>query len=362
MKNLERVQQIIHNFDRELFKQNLIQWFRNEQRILPWRENQDPYRVWVSEIMLQQTRVDTVIPYFNNFLMKFPTLEALAEADEQEVLKAWEGLGYYSRARNLQNAVKEVVEEYQGVVPSEPEEIAKLKGVGPYTKGAILSIAYDKPIPAVDGNVMRVLSRILHVEEDIAKPSTKKLFEELITELISHEDPSSFNQGLMELGALVCTTKNPSCLLCPIQEQCRAFEQGIEEELPIKSSKKKQKKAPYMLLLIQNKQGEVLIEQRPSSGLLASLWQYPMVPLADVDRESAPHWFYGEYGLTIELKETKQTIKHVFSHLIWEMEVVTAEIISGEVDHERARFVTLDERNDYPFPVSHQKAHKYINP
>ncbi|WP_081988524.1 A/G-specific adenine glycosylase, partial [Halobacillus sp. BBL2006] len=218
----------------------MIDWFQKEQRILPWRENQDPYRVWVSEIMLQQTRVDTVIPYFNNFLTKFPTLEALADADEQEVLKAWEGLGYYSRARNLQNAVREVVEEYGGVVPNDPDEVGKLKGVGPYTKGAILSIAYDTPEPAVDGNVMRVLSRILHVEEDIAKQSTRKLFEELVRELISIEDPSSFNQGLMELGALICTPKTPSCMLCPIQEQCRAFEEGIETELPIKSSKKKQ--------------------------------------------------------------------------------------------------------------------------
>ena len=361
MKRTERINFILNDFDKESYKNDLIQWFKEEQRILPWRENQDPYRVWVSEIMLQQTKVDTVIPYFHHFLEKFPDLQALAEADEQEVLKAWEGLGYYSRARNLQNAVREVVEEYNGVVPADPEDLGDLKGVGPYTKGAILSIAYDTPEPAVDGNVMRVLSRILRIEDDISKQSTRKLFEDLVRELISEKDPSSFNQGLMELGALICTPKSPSCMLCPVQEHCRAFDEGIETELPIKSSKKKQKKYPYILLLIQNEEGNILIEQRPENGLLASLWQYPMVPLQDVDKESIPHWFYGEYGLNIELVESVGQIKHVFSHLIWEMEVVKAKIVNGNLDHDRARWINNSDMGDYPFPVSHQKAHSYIN-
>ncbi|WP_281974846.1 A/G-specific adenine glycosylase [Halobacillus litoralis] len=361
MKNKERIETILEYFNAESFRDDLIRWFKEEQRLLPWRENQDPYRVWVSEIMLQQTRVDTVIPYFNYFLEKFPNPQALADAEEQEVLKAWEGLGYYSRARNLQNAVREVVEEYGGVVPDNPEELGKLKGVGPYTKGAILSIAYDTPEPAVDGNVMRVLSRILHVEDDISKQSTRKLFEGLVGFLISRHDPSSFNQGLMELGALICTPKTPSCMLCPVQNNCRAFEQGIETELPIKSSKKKQKKSPYLLLLVQNEKGEVLIEKRPESGLLASLWQYPMVPLEDIDKETAPHWFFGEYGLKIELGEPITDIRHVFSHLIWEMGVVRATVKDGELDHDRARFINPTDMSDLPFPVSHQKAHPYIS-
>ncbi|WP_226585141.1 A/G-specific adenine glycosylase [Halobacillus litoralis] len=361
MKKTERVHHILNEFNEKSFQNDLIQWFEQEQRILPWRENKDPYRVWVSEIMLQQTRVDTVIPYFNHFLEKFPTPQALAEAEEQEVLKAWEGLGYYSRARNLQNAVREVVEDYDGIVPSDPEELGDLKGVGPYTKGAILSIAYDTPEPAVDGNVMRVLSRILHVEDDISKQSTRKLFEELVRGVISTEDPSSFNQGLMELGAVVCTPKTPSCLLCPVQQHCRAFEKGIETDLPVKSSKKKQKKIPYLLLLVENENGEVLIEQRPDQGLLASLWQYPMVPLTDVDTQSVPNWFYGEYGLNIKLGEKIDKIKHVFSHLIWEMDVVRATVDSGDLDYKRAQFINPEDRKDYPFPVSHQKAHHYLN-
>ncbi|MCA0984022.1 A/G-specific adenine glycosylase [Halobacillus yeomjeoni] len=361
MNRTERVEQILETFNKDNFKTQLIDWFKKEQRILPWRENQDPYRVWVSEIMLQQTRVDTVIPYFNHFLSKFPTPEALAEAEEQEVLKAWEGLGYYSRARNLQNAVREVVEQYGGKVPDNPEELGKLKGVGPYTKGAILSIAYDTPEPAVDGNVMRVLSRILHIEDDIAKQSTRKLFEDLVRELISEEDPSSFNQGLMELGAMICTPKTPSCMLCPVQSECRAFDEGVETELPIKSSKKKQKKSPYLLLLVKNETGDLLIEQRPSEGLLASLWQFPMVPMKDLDMEAAKHWFYGEYGLKVEFDEGVDQIKHVFSHLIWEMEVIPAKVVEGTLDYERGTFVHPDEVVDYPFPVSHQKAFKHIN-
>ncbi|MFQ3546251.1 A/G-specific adenine glycosylase [Halobacillus rhizosphaerae] len=362
MKNQERIQHIAGKFDKTKFQTQLINWFTQDQRILPWRENQDPYRVWISEIMLQQTRVDTVIPYFNNFLTKFPTPEALAEADEQEVLKAWEGLGYYSRARNLQNAVREVVEKYEGIVPNDPDLLGELKGVGPYTKGAILSIAYDQPEPAVDGNVMRVLSRVLKVEDDIAKQSTRKLFEGLIYHLISKQDPSSFNQGLMELGALICTPKSPSCLLCPVQNQCRAFAEGIETELPVKSSKKKQKKLPFLALIVRNEKNQVLIEQRPGEGLLASLWQYPMVPLSDVDLQNATRWFYGEYGLEVELGESISRVKHVFSHLIWEMEVRTAVVNKGSLDHERARFVDPEQIADFPFPVSHQKIHTHINP
>ncbi len=359
MKVEERIPQIMQHFNEQHFRDQLINWFNKEQRILPWRENQDPYRVWVSEIMLQQTRVDTVIPYYNHFMTLFPTPKDLADADEQTVLKAWEGLGYYSRARNLQNAVREVVEDYGGIVPEEKSQLKKLKGVGPYTQGAILSIAYDQPEPAVDGNVMRVLSRILYIEDDIAVPKTRKLFEGLVYELISEANPSAFNQGLMELGALICTPKSPSCLLCPVQDQCRAFAEGIESELPIKTSKKKQKKVPYLALIIEDENGNILIEKRPDEGLLASMWQYPMVPMDDLDKESGMHWFYGEYGLKIELQSTVDHVKHVFSHLIWEVEVVRANIVGGGLDRQNAQFVSKDNIESFPYPVSHQKIHQH---
>ncbi|KGX87417.1 DNA glycosylase [Pontibacillus halophilus JSM 076056 = DSM 19796] len=359
MKN-EQVPVILEDFDVAQYQHDLIHWFKQEQRILPWRANQDPYKVWVSEIMLQQTRVDTVIPYFENFMSQFPTLEDLAYADEERVLKAWEGLGYYSRARNLQTAVREVVENYEGRVPHNEKELSSLKGVGPYTKGAILSIAYGIPSPAVDGNVMRVLSRILFIENDIAKPATRKLFENIIREIISQEDPSSFNQGLMELGALVCTPKSPSCMLCPVQEHCRAFHAGKEQLLPVKSSKKKQKRKPYMSLLLKDEHGRILVEKRPDDGLLANLWQFPMVSLEEHNRLNVEKWIQGEYGLQVSLGSTVDNIKHTFSHVIWDLEVMTGEIKSGELDKSNARLSSPEEMEQLPFPVSHQKMMKHL--
>ncbi len=205
---------------KEYFSGHLLEWYMENKRDLPWRRHRDPYYIWVSEIMLQQTRVDTVIPYFKRFIERFPTVEALADAPEQDVLKCWEGLGYYSRARNLQAAAKQVKELHGGQVPDDRAAVFALKGVGPYTAGAILSIAFNKPEPAVDGNVMRVLSRYFLIEEDIMKGSTRALMEGLVTELIPEGRASDFNQALMELGALVCTPKSPHCLTCPVMEHC----------------------------------------------------------------------------------------------------------------------------------------------
>ena len=264
----ERQEIIKNQVNVEQFREGLLNWFTEEQIELPWRQDQDPYKVWVSEIMLQQTKVDTVIPYFNRFVSQFPTIEALSKAEEEKVLKAWEGLGYYSRARNLHAAVKEVHEKYGGKVPNTPKEIAGLKGVGPYTAGAILSIAYGVPEPAVDGNVMRVLSRILSIWEDIAKPKTRKTFEEAVRVLISHENPSYFNQALMELGALICTPTSPSCLLCPVREHCHAFDEGTVTELPVKTKSKKQKTVQLAAVVLTDENGRTLIHKRPNTGLL----------------------------------------------------------------------------------------------
>lgn len=347
--------------DIPLFQSDLITWYQANKRELPWRKEQNPYKIWVSEIMLQQTKVDTVIPYFNQFIKKFPTVYDLATAEEQDVLKSWEGLGYYSRARNLQNAIKEVVATYGGKVPDKPDDLGSMKGVGPYTKGAILSIAYDQPEPAVDGNVMRVLSRILKVEEDIAKARTKKQFEDYVRQLISHEDPSSFNQGMMELGAIVCTPKTPMCMLCPVQQHCQAFAEGIENQLPVKSKGKKQKSLPYVALLIRNKQGNYLIEKRPETGLLANLWQFPMIPLNEMGFNEIPDWFEEKYGIQLSLNREVGRLKHVFSHLIWELEVHEATSTSNVSIKTNTKFVSKDEIEAFPFPVSHQKMMQYLN-
>ncbi|MGB8955280.1 MAG: A/G-specific adenine glycosylase, partial [Tumebacillaceae bacterium] len=200
----------------------LLAWYEENKRDLPWRRTRDPYAIWVSEVMLQQTRVETVIPYWHRFLEQFPTIDALAKAPEEQVLKAWEGLGYYSRGRNLQKGAQAVQERHHGIVPDALDEMLALPGVGPYTAGAVLSIAYDRPVPAVDGNVFRVLSRIFLIEEDIMKPKTRKTFEGIAEFMIPEGYAASFNQGLMELGATVCIPKNPRCALCPVREQCSA--------------------------------------------------------------------------------------------------------------------------------------------
>lgn len=356
--------QHLENYPVSDFQQNLIEWFQAEQRILPWRESKDPYRIWVSEIMLQQTKVDTVIPFYLNFLEKFPTPKALAEAEEDEVLKAWEGLGYYSRARNLQTAVKEVQEVYGGKVPNDPEKIKKLKGVGPYTTGAISSIAFGIPEPAVDGNVMRVMSRVLWITEDIARPATRKTFEAAIREVISHEDPSSFNQGLMELGALICTPTKPKCLLCPVREQCVAFENGVQEELPVKSKKSSTKSKKYTTLVIQREDEKYLVEKRPATGLLAGLYQFPMIEQLKATDARATYIqaeVEREYGLAIQVESDIFTeVHHIFSHLKWDLEVRKAKTTTLKTP-ENMVWLTAEELHQFAFPVPHQKIRQILN-
>jgi A/G-specific adenine glycosylase len=347
-----------YSINHQAFQSDLIGWFKLEQRQLPWRESKDPYRVWVSEIMLQQTRVETVIPYYNRFIEQFPTINALAEAHEEKVLKAWEGLGYYSRVRNLQSAVKEVKEQYGGVVPNTPAEISSLKGVGPYTAGAILSIAYGIPEPAVDGNVMRVLSRILLIKEDIAKPATRKIFENAVRSLISYENPSYFNQALMELGALICTPTSPSCLLCPVQNHCEAFAQGVQRELPIKSKKKKQRLVQLVAGVLSDDKGRLLIHKRPSEGLLADLWEFPNVELnasQKNEQQQLLRFLDRVHGVQANIGPFIGQVDHVFSHLEWNVHVFSGVIVSINEETPRFKLVTLDELQHYAFPVSHQK-------
>lgn len=340
------------------FQKDLILWFKGNQRSLPWRQNQDPYKIWVSEIMLQQTRVDTVIPYFNRFIDKFPTIRALAEAEEEEVLKAWEGLGYYSRARNLQTAVREVHEQYNGSVPKSKAEILKLKGVGPYTSGAILSIAYGKPEPAVDGNVMRVISRIFASFDDISKQTTRKKIEAIILKMISKADPSSFNQGLMEIGALICTPTSPSCSHCPVQSHCQAFAQDIQEQLPVKAKKAKPKQKKLACAFIKNENKQVLINQRPSTGLLANLWEFPIVEISEekaVEKQLSD-FLLTEFRIHTNVGEQIFDVQHVFSHLKWDIKIFSVELLSMvETSSERAKWVSDREITAYPFSVSQQK-------
>ncbi|WP_425451991.1 A/G-specific adenine glycosylase [Bacillus taeanensis] len=357
------VVQALEDFQIKTFQENLLTWYRENKRDLPWRKDQDPYKVWVSEIMLQQTRVDTVIPYFNHFIDKFPTIETLAYAEEESVLKAWEGLGYYSRARNLQAAVREVAENYGGKVPDSPKEISSLKGVGPYTSGAILSIAYGIPEPAVDGNVMRVLSRILYIWDDIGKPKTRKIFEEAVRALIAEDAASDFNQALMELGATICTPQSPACLLCPVQEHCRAFSEGVEKELPVKSKKKPPKPLPMAAAVLMNEEGKVLIHRRPSEGLLANLWEFPNhETLSQKGEQDAQlvNFLSEEYEVESCIDDHIANFSHVFSHIKWNIAVYTGKLMGEVKEADDLKLVNPSELQNYPFPVSHQKIIKSL--
>ncbi|PPA68833.1 A/G-specific adenine glycosylase [Jeotgalibacillus proteolyticus] len=354
----ETLQNQLEKMNEKEFQKDLIQWFEKEMRDLPWRKNQDPYRVWVSEIMLQQTRVDTVIPYYNRFMEQFPTIEALAFAPEEKVLKAWEGLGYYSRARNLQSAVREVHEQYGGQVPKDPKEISALKGVGPYTAGAILSIAYDIPEPAVDGNVMRVLSRILSLWDDIAKPSSRKIFEEAVRHLINKENPSYFNQAMMELGALICTPTSPSCLLCPVQEHCLAFSEGIQRDLPVKTKKKSTKVIDLLTVMVQNQDGDWLMNQRPAQGLLANLWEFPSFEKQQEQESAVQIQEFLKTDFNVEAVVDAEPVlvqDHVFSHLTWKMVIFKAKTKDQTSIGDRAAWMNREAIERVALPVSHRK-------
>ncbi|MBO2945300.1 A/G-specific adenine glycosylase [Paenibacillus sp. F411] len=321
------------------FSQELLDWYVVIKRDLPWRRHSNPYFIWISEIMLQQTRVDTVIPYFNRFIEKFPTVEALADAPEDEVLKCWEGLGYYSRARNLQYAARQIRDQYGGIMPSGKEEVASLKGVGPYTAGAIRSIAFNVPAPAVDGNVMRVLSRYFLIEEDIMKTGTRKLMEELVLQLIPEGRASDFNQGLMELGALVCTPKSPKCLTCPVMVHCRGRIEGMEDKLPVKAKAKPPRQEYRLTAIIEGsgvESGKVLIRKRPSTGLLAGMWELPHISEVPPDGDAARHVMLpdaaaakklaeelGRERLPVVPGEHVMAAEHTFSHIHWNMRVYT---------------------------------------
>ncbi|WP_153733543.1 A/G-specific adenine glycosylase [Sporosarcina obsidiansis] len=328
---------------KKAFQQALLSWYEAEKRDLPWRRTDNPYYIWISEVMLQQTRVETVIPYYERFIEKFPTMQDLSDADEEELLKMWEGLGYYSRVRNLQAGVREVVETYGGSVPNNRKDISALKGVGPYTAGAILSIAYGIPEHAVDGNVMRVLSRVLLIEEDIALPRNRKIFEQAVMELIAEEDASSFNQALMELGATICTP-NPRCLLCPVRDFCIAFEEGKQQQLPIKVKKQKMKHIALASFSIQNEAGDWLLQKRPSTGLLAGLWEFPMVELQELPAVEA---FEKDSGLKLKNVMELTKFSHVFSHITWEIHAYRAQL-DPTTNNEQLTFFTEEQIEALP--------------
>lgn len=333
----------------------LIRWYFRSQRDLPWRQDTDPYRVWISEIMLQQTRVEAVVDYFHRFMDRFPTVEALASAGEQEVLKAWEGLGYYSRARNLHRAAKEIADRYGGVFPDTLTKIQSLPGIGPYTAGAIASIAYDLPAPAVDGNVLRVMARLDRIETDVMLPATKKDITGRVRSMYIPGRANPLTQGLMELGALICVPGTPRCGDCPVSEYCRAYQTGRQEDLPVRSPRQKQKISRLCAGLIRG-EGGILIAQRPETGMLANLWEFPLVE-RDRSKKETIEAFGEKYGIEIRSMEKAGHVRHVFTHRIWEVDVYRA---SGVAVSDRCKLVSLAELDTYPMPNVFQKMKEWL--
>jgi len=255
--------------------QALLAWYRKKSRKgLPWRETRDPYRVWISEAMLQQTQVATVIPYYRRFLSRFPTVQTLSRAAVTDVLESWSGLGYYSRAKNLHACAQTIVREHAGRLPDEVDSLMKLPGIGRTTAGAIASIAYDRPAPVLDGNVQRVFSRYFGIQEDPRQPAVQRRLWELAERLVPGKSPGDFNQALMDLGATVCTPRQPRCALCPLSRGCRARRNGWQEEIPPPRAAAQRKKIRYLCAILE-KNGAVLIVRRPLSGLLPGLWEFP---------------------------------------------------------------------------------------
>ena len=296
----------------------LLGWYKKNKRDLPWRSTKDPYAILVSEMMLQQTQVNTVVDYYNRFILLFPSFEALAAADEQAVLHAWQGLGYYSRARNLHKLAKQVVEEYDGKLPKDAEAVRGLPGVGDYMCGALMSIAFGVPSPAVDGNVLRVVARVLGIHDDVTKLKTKKDIAEKVRVWMPPNEAGDFTQALMELGAMVCKPQNADCDRCPLKNACEASKKCIVDDLPTKQVKKKPIVESYYALLITH-QNKLLMQKRGDTGLLAGMWGVPLVDKTKTNLDNIIANSFGSAGAKCtELGETK----HVFTHRRWEMTVI----------------------------------------
>lgn len=316
----------------------LTQWYAAEGRALPWRETRDPYKIWLSEVILQQTRIDQGTSYYHRFVANFPTVHDLAAADNDTVMKNWEGLGYYSRARNLHHTAKVVAHEMDGQFPDNYQELLELKGIGPYTARAIGSIAFGNKTGVLDGNVFRVLSRYRGDHSPIDIPSTRKAFQEILDNWIQEVDPAAFNQGMMDLGATICTPKKPACALCPLSPHCVAYRDGLTLQLPIKSKKIKRRTVYHHFFLVGTDNKELIIRKRPDSGIWANLWEIPNHEVSEKEFNTAPLPDFVLEG----------ALKHVFTHLDMMIKVYRGTAYPGP-ETSPHRTIPLDQRNDYAF-------------
>ncbi|MCB9452908.1 MAG: A/G-specific adenine glycosylase [Anaerolineaceae bacterium] len=313
------------------FAQSLLDWYDQRAAALPWRSTHEVYRIWLSEVMLQQTQVETVIPYYDRFLTAFPTLEALAAAPLDAVLKLWEGLGYYSRARNLHKAAQVVVNQYQGVFPATAEGLQALPGIGRYTAGAIASIAYGEITPVLDGNVIRVFARLTDLEADVTQGTVKDDLWALAARWMPSERPGDYNQALMELGRTVCKPRNPLCETCPIHAHCAAFEHGTQTERPVKKPRAVSPHYDVTAGLIWNDQGKLLIAQRPAEGLLGGLWEFPggKVEAGESLPACLQRELREELAIEVEVGQLFTVVRHAFTHFKITLHAFTCRYVAG---------------------------------
>lgn len=336
----------------------LLAWFSQSCRDLPWRQNPTPYRVWISEVMLQQTQVERVVPYFLHWMEIFPHIQAVAEADQERVLKAWEGLGYYTRAKNIQAAAQKICVECNGVFPSDMSLLRALPGIGPYTAAAIASLAFNQPVPAVDANVQRVMARILNEDGPIKSALPQKTIRKAVTGLISDGDPRSMNQALMELGALVCTPRSPACASCPVKEQCQSLAAEVVHLRPVMPDQK-----PSIALqvaagvLLDNER--ILIQKRPPHGLMANLWEFPggKLKAGENPEQALVREFREELELEIRVLDKITVIKHSYTRFRVTLHVYWCTLASpGQelVLHAASdfRWTLPEELDQYPFPAA----------
>jgi A/G-specific adenine glycosylase len=341
-------------FDHKKITDTILDWYTRHQRDLPWRRTQDPYRIWVSEVMLQQTQVDTVIPYYHRFFERFPSLDTLASASLHDVLKVWENMGYYARARNLHTAAQKIVTHWDGKVPNRWDDLITFPGIGEYIAGAILSIAFDQRMPAIDSNVRRVMSRLFAIQDPINQTGAQRKVGALVRKLLPKQGSGRFNQALMDLGATLCISQKPVCHLCPIQSHCQAYKRQLQNRLPVTIKRKAIPHRDMVAGIIRNAQGQILIVQRNNEGLLGGLWKMPggrqepgvssEIALQRAVRE--------EVGILIKVGEKITSVKHAYTHFRITLHAFHCTHEGGEPKGSGCsdwRWVFLDSFHDFAF-------------
>ena len=347
--------------DLEYLRKRLLKWYRANQRDLPWRQSRNPYYIWVSEVMLQQTQVNTVLSYYRRFIKAFPSVKRLAAADLQSVLKLWEGMGYYARARNLHRAAQMVVQEYGGKIPKRWAAFHGLPGVGDYIAAAVLSIAFDQPYAVVDGNVKRVLARLHKISVPVNQPQSNHTFKSAADKLLDVRQPATFNQAIMELGALVCKPRNPACDVCPLNKGCRACQSRQVTDFP---KRKKRMATPvyHIAVGVVFKNSRVLITRRKPEGLLGGLWEFPGGKIKDNESAAAAciREIKEEVSLNVEIDQHLTQVKHAYTHFKIIMDVFCCKYVSGRVylrGPAAFRWIRIDDYQKFPFPRAN---HKFI--